>query len=89
MAGWGTQDPIRGLKLSRLVSSRMVLIRKAGLGRCMMQAKWRDSAGVRPFSSGSRSKSHVLTMPPFFSAEGWCFFSRRKYGAFKPLVDKV
>ena len=31
----------------------------------------------------------VLTMPPFFSAEGWCFFSREKYGAFKPLVEKV
>ena len=27
----GTRDPRRGLKLSRLVSSRMVLIRRAGL----------------------------------------------------------
>ena len=31
----------------------------------------------------------VLTMPPCFPAEGWCFFSREKYGAFKPLVEKV
>ena len=31
----------------------------------------------------------VPTMPPFFSAEGWYFFSREKYGAFKPLVKKV
>ena len=31
----------------------------------------------------------VLTMPPFFPAEGWCFFSREKYGAFKPWVEKV
>ena len=38
MAGWGTRDPIRDLKLSRLVSSRMVLIRQAGLGSCMMRA---------------------------------------------------
>ena len=27
MAGWGTQDPRRGLELYRLVSSHMVLIR--------------------------------------------------------------
>ena len=26
MAGWGTQDPIQGLELYRLVSSHMVLI---------------------------------------------------------------
>ena len=38
MAGRGTWDPRRGLKFSRLVSSRMVLIRQAGLGRCMMRA---------------------------------------------------
>ena len=31
----------------------------------------------------------VLTMPPFFPVEGWCFFSREKYSAFKPLVEKV
>ena len=31
----------------------------------------------------------VPTMPPFFLAEGWYFFSREKYGAFKPLVEKV
>ena len=31
----------------------------------------------------------VPTMPPFFPAEGWYFFSREKYGAFKPLAEKV
>ena len=31
----------------------------------------------------------VPTMPPFFPAEGWYFFSREKYGAFKPRVEKV
>ena len=31
----------------------------------------------------------VPTMPPFFLAEGWYFFSQEKYGAFKPLVEKV
>ena len=31
----------------------------------------------------------MLTMPPFSPAKGWCFFSRGKYGAFKPLVEKV
>ena len=31
----------------------------------------------------------VPTMPPFFPAEGWYFFSREKYGAFKPWVEKV
>ena len=36
-ASWGTWDPIRGLKLSRLISSHMVLIRRASLGRCMMR----------------------------------------------------
>ena len=36
MTGWGTRNPRRGLKLSRLVSSRMVLIQQAGLGCCMM-----------------------------------------------------
>ena len=33
MADWGTRDPRRGLKLSSLVSSLMVLIRQADLGR--------------------------------------------------------
>ena len=28
-------------------------------------------------------------MSPFFPAEGWYFFSREKYGAFKPCVEKV
>ena len=31
----------------------------------------------------------VPTMPLFFPAEGCYFFSRGKYGAFKPLVKKV
>ena len=31
----------------------------------------------------------VPTMPPFFPTEDWYFFSREKYGAFKPLVKKV
>ena len=31
----------------------------------------------------------VPTMPPFFPAKGWYFFSREKYGDFKPLVEKV
>ena len=31
----------------------------------------------------------VLTMPPFFLAEGWCFFSQGKCNAFKPRVEKV
>ena len=31
----------------------------------------------------------IPTMPPFFPAEGWYFFSREKYGAFKPSVEKV
>ena len=31
----------------------------------------------------------IPTMPPFFPAEGWYFFSREKYGAFKPRVEKV
>ena len=46
MAGWGTRDPRRGLKLSHLVSSRMVLIRQAGLGRCMMWARRRTNTGA-------------------------------------------
>ena len=46
MAGWGTRDPIRGLKLSRLVSSHMVLIRQVGLGRCMMWARPCELIGV-------------------------------------------
>ena len=28
-------------------------------------------------------------MLPFFPSEGWCFFNREKYCAFKPLVEKV
>ena len=39
IAGRGTRDPKRGLKFSRLISSRMVLIRWAGLGRCMMRSR--------------------------------------------------
>ena len=39
MAGRWTQDPRRGLKLSRLVSSHMILLWQAGLGHCMMQAR--------------------------------------------------
>ena len=34
-------------------------------------------------------KVTILTMPLFSLTEGWCFFSRRKYGAFKPRVEKV
>ena len=48
MAGWGIQDPRRGLKFSRLVSSLMVLIRRADLGRCMMQARQWASVGAKP-----------------------------------------
>ena len=39
MADLGTWDPRWGLKLSYLVSFRMVLIRQVGLGRCMMWAR--------------------------------------------------
>ena len=31
----------------------------------------------------------VPTIPSFFPAEGWYFFNQEKYGAFKPLVEKV
>ena len=31
----------------------------------------------------------VPTMPPFFLAEGWYFFSWEKYGVLKPRVEKV
>ena len=45
---WGTRDPKRGLKLSRLVSSCMVLIRQAVLGYCMMRARRRACVGAGP-----------------------------------------
>ena len=48
MAGWGTRDPRRDLKLSRLVSSHMILIRQANLGRFMLWAKRLASVGARP-----------------------------------------
>ena len=48
MAGWGTRDPRRDLRLSRLVSFRMVLIRQASLGCFMMWAKQWASVGTRP-----------------------------------------
>ena len=54
MVGWGTWDLRWGLKLSRFVSSRMVLIRQVGLGSCMM----------RP--NESRSKCHSTHNAPFF-----------------------
>ena len=44
MARWGTRDLRRDLRLFRLVSSHMVLIRQAGLGRLMIRA----NAGIRP-----------------------------------------
>ena len=44
MAGWGTRDPRQDLRLSRLDSSCMVLIRHASLGRFMVRA----SMGVGP-----------------------------------------
>ena len=43
MVGWGTRDPRQGLKLSYLISSRMVLIQQTGLGHCMIRA----NAGVK------------------------------------------
>ena len=55
MADWGTRDPRRGLKLSCLVSSRMVLIRQVDLGRCMMRVS----------TVGLGLKVMVLTMPYF------------------------
>ena len=36
IAGWGTRDPIRDLRLSHLDSSRMVLIQQANMGRFMI-----------------------------------------------------
>ena len=48
MAGWGTWDPRRGLKLLRLVSSHTVLIRQTGLDCYMMRARWRAFIGARP-----------------------------------------
>ena len=48
MAGWGTWDHRRGLKLSRLVSSHMVLIRQVGLDRCMMRARRQACSGDGP-----------------------------------------
>ena len=34
-------------------------------------------------------KTMLLTMPPFFSAKGLCFFSWGKYGVSKPCMWKV
>ena len=48
MAGLGIRDPIRGLKLSRLVSSHMILIWQVGLGRYMMRARWWACVGAGP-----------------------------------------
>ena len=48
MAGWGTWDLRRGLKLSCLVSSRMVLIWQADLGLCMMRARRWACVGAGP-----------------------------------------
>ena len=47
MVGWGTRDPIWDLRLSRLVSSHMVLIRRASLGRFMMWARLWASVGAK------------------------------------------
>ena len=64
MAGWGTRDPKRSLKLPCLVSSLMILIRQAGLGRCVIQVRRWASAGAGPtrapglLSSESRPKGH-------------------------------
>ena len=48
MAGWGTRDPRRDLRLFCLDSFCMALIRQANLGRFMMPARRRANAGVGP-----------------------------------------
>ena len=48
MAGRGTWDPRRGLKLSYLVSSSIIQIRRAGLSCCMMRAKRRACTDIGP-----------------------------------------
>ena len=46
IAGWGTRDPRRDLRLSCLDSSCMALIRLANLGRFMMRARRWANAGA-------------------------------------------
>ena len=48
MVSWGTWDPIQGLKVTRLISSRMILIGQTGLGCYMMRAKRRAYADAGP-----------------------------------------
>ena len=58
MVGLRTRDPRWGLKLSRFVSSCMVLIRQVDLGSCMMRARRRPNE--------SRFKGHGTHNALFF-----------------------
>ena len=48
MVSWRTWDPIRDLKVTRLISSYMILIWQTGLGCYMMRAKRRAYADAGP-----------------------------------------
>ena len=84
MVGWETWYPRRGLKLPRLVSSRMVLIWQAGLGRYMMRAKWQACAGAGPIKQWVQTQRQWYSQcPPFSLAKGLCSSSRGKILCFE------
>ena len=90
MVGWETWYPRRGLKLPRLVSSCMVLIQQAGLGRYMMRAKWWACASAGPIKQWVQAQRQWYSQcPPFLWLKDYALLVEEKYCVLRPQVWRV